>query len=133
VLAAADAQIHSPCLPAEARARATADALQIVKAMVCERRTRRGQQSQIFRYNLDRALCTHRRPSLEREVVETPTSAARLVSEDGNVTADRATAEDRRIADWSPILLPCARKRDRRADEARMLRLLTSRRRLSLL
>ena len=125
--------IHSPLLaqlkstPAEAsRRHATADTPANSEGNGRERSTG-AAESQIFPLHLCRALRTHGRTSLDRERRGDPDGLLRrLVAEDGKpLSADRAAAEDRRIAALvaDPSALR-AENADRRADEARMLRLL---------
>jgi hypothetical protein len=100
--------------------------LQVVKAMV-ENEGQARQHRTFFRYtSVERSARTGGHLWTEN-VVETPDGLLRrLVAEDGKpLSADRAAAEDRRItalvADPSALR---AENADRRADEARMLRLL---------
>jgi hypothetical protein len=100
--------------------------LQVVKAMVDNEEQAR-QHRRFFRYtSVERSARTSGHLWTEN-VVETPDGLLRrLVAEDGKpVSADRAAAEDRRIAALvaDPSALR-AENADRRADEARMLRLL---------
>ena len=119
--------IHSPLLaqpkPGPAQQQTP---LQVVKAMVDNEEQAR-QHRRFFRYtSVERSARTSGHLWTEN-VVETPDGLLRrLVAEDGKpVSADRAAAEDRRIAalvaDPSELRADNA---DRRADEARMLRLL---------
>jgi hypothetical protein len=119
--------IHSPLLaqpkPAPAQQQTP---LQVVKAMVDNEEQAR-QHRRFFRYtSVERSARTSGHLWTEN-VVETPDGLLRrLVAEDGKpVSADRAAAEDRRIAALvaDPSALR-AENADRRADEARMLRLL---------
>jgi hypothetical protein len=100
--------------------------LQVVKAMVQNEEQAR-QHRTFFRYtSVERSGRTGGHLWTEK-VVETPDGLLRrLVAEDGKpLSADRAAAEDRRIAALvaDPSELREANA-DRRADEARMLRLL---------
>lgn len=119
--------IHSPLLaqpkstPAQQRT-----PLQIVKAMV-ENEAQARQNRRFFRYtSAERSARTGGHLWTEN-VAETPDGLLRrLVAEDGKpLSADRAAAENRRIAALvaDPSALR-AENADRRADEARMLRLL---------
>ena len=119
--------IHSPLLaqpkPGPAQQQTP---LQVVKAMV-ENEEQQRQHRTFFRYtSVERSARTGGHLWTEN-VAETPDGLLRrLIAEDGKpLSADRAAAEDRRIAalvaDPSELRADNA---DRRADEARMLRLL---------
>ncbi len=100
--------------------------LQVVTAMVQNEKQAR-QHGTFFRYtSVERSSRTDGHLWLEN-VVETPDGLLRrLIAEDGKpVSADRAAAEDRRIAALAadPSALRAA-DADRRADEARLVRLL---------
>jgi hypothetical protein len=100
--------------------------LQVVKAMV-ENEEQARQHRRFFRYtSVERSARTGGHLWTEN-VAETPDGLLRrLVVEDGKpISADRAATEDRRIAALvaDPSALR-AENADRRADEARMLRLL---------
>ena len=100
--------------------------LQVVTAMVQNERQAR-QHPTFFRYtSVERSSRTDGHLWLEN-VVETPDGLLRrLIAEDGKpLSADRAAAEDRRIAALAadPSVLRAA-DADRRVDEARLVKLL---------